>query len=134
MLLVARFLDGLPHGAYFGVASLVAASLAPPERRGRAVASVMLGLSVANVVGVPGRHLARPAGRLALGVPLHRRAWRSLTVVVILAFVPSIPGNPAATGRREMLFFRNGQAMLTLLAGAVGFGGLFAVYSYIAPT
>ena len=52
---------------------------------------------------------------------------------MILAFVPSCPGNPAATGRRELLFFRNGQAMLTLLAGAVGFGGLFAVYSYIAP-
>ena len=52
-LMVARFLDGLPHGAYFGVAALVAASLAAPEHRGRAVASVMLGLSVANVVGVP---------------------------------------------------------------------------------
>src|SRR5690349_17302230 len=53
VLFVARFLDGLPHGAYFGVASLVAAGLASPGRRGRAVASVMLGLSVANVVGVP---------------------------------------------------------------------------------
>ena len=51
--MAARFLDGLPHGAYFGVASLVAASMAPPERKGRAVAAVMLGLSVANVVGVP---------------------------------------------------------------------------------
>src|SRR4051794_7142549 len=53
VLFLARFLDGLPHGAYFGVASLVAASMAAPERRGRAVAAVMLGLSVANVVGVP---------------------------------------------------------------------------------
>ncbi|WP_028642676.1 MFS transporter [Nocardioides sp. URHA0020] len=133
MLMVARFLDGLPHGAYFGVASLVAAGLAAPEHRGRAVASVMLGLSIANVVGVPA---ATWMGQL-LG-------WRSaylataaisvLTVGLILLFVPSVPGNPAATGRREMLFFRNGQAMLTLLAGAVGFGGLFAVYSYIAPT
>jgi DHA1 family inner membrane transport protein len=133
VLFVARFLDGLPHGAYFGVASLVAASLAAPEHRGRAVASVMLGLSVANVVGVPAATwLGQQVG------------WRSaylstaglavLTVVMIVAFVPSVPGNPAATGRKEMLFFRNGQAMLTLLAGAVGFGGLFAVYSYIAPT
>jgi DHA1 family inner membrane transport protein len=56
------------------------------------------------------------------------------TMAMILAFVPSCPGNPHATGRKEMAFFRNGQAMLTLLAGAVGFGGLFAVYSYIAPT
>lgn len=133
VLFVARFLDGLPHGAYFGVASLVAASLAAPEHRGRAVASVMLGLSVANVVGVPAATwLGQQVG------------WRSaylstaglaiLTVVMIIAFVPSVPGNPAATGRKEMLFFRNSQAMLTLLAGAVGFGGLFAVYSYIAPT
>jgi DHA1 family inner membrane transport protein len=133
VLFVARFLDGLPHGAYFGVASLVAASLAAPEHRGRAVASVMLGLSIANVVGVPAATwLGQQVG------------WRSaylstaglavLTVVMIVAFVPSVPGNPAATGRKEMLFFRNGQAMLTLLAGAVGFGGLFAVYSYIAPT
>jgi DHA1 family inner membrane transport protein len=52
-LLVARFVDGLPHGAYFGVASLVAASLAPQGRQGRAVAMVMIGLSVANVLGVP---------------------------------------------------------------------------------
>jgi DHA1 family inner membrane transport protein len=133
VLVVARFLDGLPHGAYFGVASLVAASLAAPEHRGRAVASVMLGLSVANVVGVPaatwlGQQVGwRSAYLSTAGLAL-------LTMVLVLAYVPSIPGNPAATGRKEMLFFRNGQAMLTLLAGAVGFGGLFAVYSYIAPT
>jgi DHA1 family inner membrane transport protein len=53
---------------------------------------------------------------------------------MVLLVVPSVPGDAAATGRREMRFFRNGQALLTLLAGAVGFGGLFAVYSYIAPT
>ncbi|MFC7495132.1 MULTISPECIES: MFS transporter [unclassified Nocardioides] len=132
VLFVARFLDGLPHGAYFGVASLVAADLAAPGRRGRAVASVMLGLSVANVVGVPaatwlGQQVGwRAAYLAAAGLAL-------LTVVMVLAVVPRVPGNPEATGRREMTFFRNGQAMLTLLAGAVGFGGLFAVYSYIAP-
>ena len=132
-MLAARFLDGLPHGAYFGVASLVAASLASPERRGRAVASVMLGLSVANVVGVPAATwLGQQAGwRTAY---LAAAGLAVVTVLMILAFVPSCPGNPLATGRKEMLFFRNGQAMLTLLAGAVGFGGLFAVYSYIAPT
>lgn len=133
VLVVARFLDGLPHGAYFGVASLVAADLAQPGRRGRAVASVMLGLSVANVVGVPaatwlGQQVGWRAAYLATA------GLAVLTVVMVLAFVPRLRGNPEATGRREMLFFRNGQALLTLLAGAVGFGGLFAVYSYIAPT
>lgn len=133
VLFLARFLDGLPHGAYFGVASLVAAGLAAPGRRGRAVASVMLGLSVANVVGVPaatwlGQQVGWRAAYLTAAV------LSLLTVAMILAFVPSMPGDRDATGRREMQFFRNGQALLTLLAGAVGFGGLFAVYSYIAPT
>ncbi len=51
-LVVARFASGLPHGAYFGIAALVAASLVPPDRRARAIARVMLGLTIANVVGV----------------------------------------------------------------------------------
>ena len=133
VLTVARFLDGLPHGAYFGVASLVAASMASPDRKGRAVASVMLGLSVANVVGVPaatwlGQAVGWRAAYLATAL------LAGLTILMVLAFVPSVPGNPEATGRREVtVFFRNGQAWLVLLAGAIGFGGLFAVYSYIAP-
>ena len=134
VLTAARFLDGLPHGAYFGVASLVAASMAPPERRGRAIAAVMLGLSFANVVGVPaatwiGQNLGwRSAYLTAALVAL-------VAVAMVLAFVPSVPGDREATGRREAgSFFRNRQVWLTMAAGAVGFGGMFAVYSYIAPT
>ena len=133
LLVLARFLDGLPHGAYFGVASLVAASMAPPERKGRAVALVMLGLSVANVVGVPaatwlGQQLGWRAAYWAVAV------LALVTVAMVLAFVPSLPGDPEATGRRELTAFAKPQVWLTLLAGAVGFGGMFAVYSYIAPT
>ncbi|MGY1758602.1 MFS transporter [Geodermatophilus sp. SYSU D00879] len=90
-LLLARFVSGLPHGAYFGVASLVAASLVPPSLRGRAVSTVMLGLAVANVAGVP--------AATWLGQTL---GWRSaywavvvlaaLTVAAVLAVVPSSPG------------------------------------------
>ncbi|MEI5672082.1 MULTISPECIES: MFS transporter [unclassified Nocardioides] len=134
LLTLARFLDGLPHGAYFGVASLVAASLAEPRHRGRAVASVMLGLSFANVVGVPA---ATWVGQ-AMG-------WRAayvmtsvialLTMVLVLLFVPSVPGDKEATGRQEARdFFSRKQVWLTMAAGAIGFGGLFAVYSYIATT
>ncbi len=133
LLTIARFLDGLPHGAYFGVASLVAASLAQPGRKGRAVALVMLGLSVANVIGVP--------AATWLGQEL---GWRSaywsvtglsvLTAAMIVAFVPRLPGDREATGRREMAAFAKPQVWLTLLAGAIGFGGMFAVFSYIAPT
>ncbi len=132
VLTLARFLDGLPHGAYFGVASLVAASLATPERRGRAIASVMLGLSFANVVGVPaatwvGQHLGWRAAYVLAA------ALAALAAALVLTFVPSVPGDREATGRKEAReFFGNRQVWLTMAAGAIGFGGLFAVYSYIA--
>ena len=107
--------------------------MASPARKGRAVAAVMLGLSVANVVGVPaatwlGQHLGwRTAfwGVTALGV---------VTLALVLAFVPSCPGDAEASGRRELTAFTKPQVWLTLLAGAIGFGGMFAVYTYIAPT
>lgn len=133
LLAIGRFLDGLPHGAYFGVASLVAAGLARPGRKGRAVAMVMLGLSVANVIGVPavtwlGQHLGwRSAYWSVAGLSV-------LTVLMIVAFVPKVPGDREATGRRELAAFSKPQVWLTLLAGAIGFGGMFAVFSYIAPT
>jgi DHA1 family inner membrane transport protein len=133
LLVLARFVSGLPHGAYFGVASLVAAGLVPLHRRGRAVASVMIGLSVANVVGVPaatwmGQNLGwRSAFWVVAALGL-------LTVVLLLAVVQSTPGDAAATGRRELTAFARPQVWLTLLAGAIGFGGMFAVYTYIAPT
>ncbi|MFC7362050.1 MFS transporter [Nocardioides astragali] len=131
-LMVARFAAGLPHGAYFGVASLVAASMARPSRKGRAVSQIMLGLSVANVLGVP--------AATVLGQELGWRAafWAAaglavLTLAMVVWFVPSCPGDADATGRRELGAFAVSQVWLTLLAGAVGFGGMFAVYSYIAP-
>jgi DHA1 family inner membrane transport protein len=131
LLLFSRFLDGVPHGAFFGVASLVAADLARPGRQGRAVAMVMIGLSVANVVGVPaatwlGQHLGwRSAFWVAAALAV-------LTTALVLAFVPACPGDAEATGRRELRLFAEPQAWLTLLAGAIGFGGMFALYSYIA--
>src|SRR5215208_798885 len=132
MLVVARFLDGLPHGGYFGVAALVAASMVSPERRGRAMAWVLLGLPVANVVGVP--------AATVLGQQLGWRAsyWlvsalAVLTMVMVVAFVPACPGNPEATGRRELSALGKPQVWLTMVAGAVGFGGMFALFSYIAP-
>ncbi|MGY1754114.1 MFS transporter [Blastococcus sp. SYSU D01042] len=131
-LLVARFVAGLPHGAYFGVASLVAASLVAPHLRGRAVSSVMLGLAVSNVAGVP--------AATWLGQQL---GWRSaywavvvigaLTIAAVAAVVPASPGAPEATVRTELTALRRPQVLLTLLVGVVGFGGMFAVYSYIAP-
>lgn len=133
LLVGARFLSGLPHGAYFGFAAVMAASLVPASRRSRAVATTMTGLTVANIVGVP---LTTLLGQ-ALG-------WRStyVTVVVIAALalvaveglVPRLSAADGASPRRELTALRRPLVWLTLLVGAVGFGGFFAVYSYIAPT
>jgi DHA1 family inner membrane transport protein len=131
-LMAARFVAGLPHGAYFGVASLVAASLVEPARRGRAVAMVMLGLSVATVAGVPastwlGQHLGwRAAYWSVVGVA-------ALTAALLVAFVPSSPGNPRASLRGELSALQRPQVLFAATAGMVGFGGVFAMYSYIAP-
>ncbi len=128
-----RFLSGLPHGAYFGVGALVAASLVPPARRAQAVSRMMLGLTVATIVGVP---LANGLGQW-LG-------WRSgfavvaalalLTVVLVALFVPKDAPRPQASGLRELRALGNGQVWLTLAIGAIGFGGMFAVYTYLAST
>lgn len=132
-LLAARFLAGVPHGAYFGVASLVAADLVHQSRRGRAVSQVMLGLAVANVLGVPavtwlGQHAGwRAAYWVVASIGL-------LTAVLVIWRVPHHPGTPGASGRSELAAFRNPQVVLTLLAGAIGFGGVFAMFTYIAPT
>ncbi len=132
-LLAARFASGLPHGAYFGVASLVAAQLAPPGRAGRAVAAVMLGLSFANVAGVPaatwlGQNLGWESAFWLVSV------LGLVTIAMLLACVPPIPGDTEAHWRTELAALKRPQVILTLLAGAVGFGGMFAVYTYIVPT
>jgi MFS transporter, DHA1 family, inner membrane transport protein len=132
-LLLARLVAGLPHGAYFGVASLIAASLVRAEVRGRAVSSVMLGLAVANVAGVPaatwlGQNLGWRAAYWAVAM------IAGLTVLSVLLLVPSSPASPGAGIRTELGALRRPQVLLTLLLGIVGFGGMFAMYSYIAPT
>ena len=131
-LLLARFVAGLPHGAYFGVASLIAASLVPAQLRGRAVSSVMLGLAVANVAGVPaatwlGQHLGWRSAYWAVVL------IGALTVLAVLTVVPGVPGRSEATIRSELGALKRPQVVLTLLVATVGFGGMFAMYSYIAP-
>ncbi|WP_238011855.1 MFS transporter [Dactylosporangium sp. AC04546] len=132
-LVAARFLTGLPHGAYFGVASVVAAGLVPPDRKGRAVSRVMVGLTVANVVGVP---LVTLAGQ-QLGWRASYAAIAAIGVVTILAvrrWVPPVAIPDGAGIARELGAFRRVHVWIALLTGTVGFGGMFAVYSYVAPT
>jgi len=128
-----RFATGLPHGTYFGVAALVAAALAPPGRRAQAVGLVMLGLTGATLVGVP--------VAAALGQWLGWRAAFVLVGVIALAaavlvhrHVPNLPAQAGASPLRELGALARPQVWLTLGIAAIGFGGMFAVFSYIKPT
>ncbi|MFB4348301.1 MFS transporter [Microbacterium sp. CR_7] len=129
---VSRFLAGLPHGAYFGIGALIAADVMGPGNRAKGVAFILTGLTVANVVGVPlGTFLGQQWGwRAAFGVVALVFA---IATVCILLFVPEHPGTPGRTMRQELGVFRIPQVWFTLGIGAIGFGGFFAVYSYIAP-
>lgn len=132
-LMITRFLSGLPHGAYFGVAAVIAASLVPPTKRGRAISMVMLGLSLANVVGVPlATFLGQQAGWRTLFLVVG--GIGALTVAGIALFVPHVKADPGASIGSELVALKRVQTWLTLLVGVVGFGGFFAVYTYISPT
>ena len=132
LVLAARFLAGLPHGAYFGIASLVAASLMGPGKRGAGVAYVLSGLTIANVIGVPaitflGQHAGWRVAYLAVAVIF------GLTFVALALLLPNQPGDATATMKRELEAFGRSQVWLTLLTGAIGFGGFFCVYTFISP-
>ena len=132
-MLLTRFASGLPHGAFFGVAAVIAASLVAPTKRGWAISMVMAGLTVANVIGVP--------AATWLG---QNFGWRLLFVVVgvigavstalIWKFVPFEAAHPGASIRRELGALKRIQVWLALLIGIIGFGGFFATYTYIAHT
>ncbi|AYF99575.1 MFS transporter [Protaetiibacter intestinalis] len=132
LVVLFRFVAALPHGAYFGIAALVAASLMGPGKRGQGVALVLSGLTVANVVGVPLiTALGQSAGwRIAYLVVA---AIFAASVVAIRLTVPTQPGDPDATPRRELGAFARPAVWFALLTGSVGFAGFFAVYSYVAP-
>ncbi|MBY5321187.1 MFS transporter [Rhizobium johnstonii] len=128
-----RFVSGLPHGAYFGVAALVAASMVPAHRRARAVGRVMLGLTVATLLGTPlttffGQSLDWQVAFFSVGV------LGLLTVVLIWFYVPKDRVSAEAGFLRELGAFRRPQVWLTLGIAAVGYGGMFAMFSYIAST
>ncbi|QKJ87629.1 MFS transporter [Paramixta manurensis] len=129
----ARFLAGFPHGTFFGVAALVAASLVERERRAQAVSMVLLGLTVANLIGVP--------AVTAIGQWF---GWRSafaivgglavLTLIMVRCWVPWVPGDKHASPLRELSALTRKQVLLTLAIGAIGSGGMFSVFSYVKPT
>ncbi|TYL52454.1 MFS transporter [Agromyces mariniharenae] len=132
LVLIARFIAALPHGAYFGIASLVAASLMGPGKRARGVALVLSGLTIANVIGVPAiTWLGQAAGWRVAYVAV--AGIFALTFLAVALAVPWQAGDPHATMKRELRAFSRVQVWFALAIGAIGFGGLFSVYSYVAP-
>jgi len=132
LVLFARFLAALPHGAYFGVAALVAAELMGPGNRGRGTAYVLGGLTIANVIGVPAITWLGQAADWRVAYVAVASVF-ALTLVMIAIAVPSMQGNPHSTVRGELSAFARPQVWFALATGAVGFGGLFAAYTYVAP-
>ena len=132
-MLVLRFVSGLPHGAYFGVAMLVAASLVTEDKRAQAAARVLMGLTAATIIGVPGAEwLGQAIGwRWGFGIVA---VLSLLTAILVTLFAPHQPPEQDASPLAELEALENRDVLLTLAIGAIGFGGLFTVYTYLADT
>lgn len=132
-LLVFRFIAGLPHGAYFGVAALTAVAISPPDKRGRAVSLVMLGLTLAILIGNP---LATWLGQVV--------DWRwiyaavaliaVITALLLMVWLPAGVDGAKAKPLDELRAFNRLPVWQALGIGAIGFAGMFSVFSYLAPT
>lgn len=130
--LVARFISGLPHGAYFGVASIVAVQIADPGKVGSSVSTMIAGMTLANLIGVP---LATSLCSLI--------SWRfpfvlallcaALVIVTIWKWVPDIDRLPNKGFKGQFAFLKDLSPWLILGATFLGNGGIFCWYSYISP-
>jgi DHA1 family arabinose polymer transporter-like MFS transporter len=132
MLVLARFLAGLPHGAFFGVGAVVASRLADKGKQAQAIAMMFAGLTLANLAMVP------------LGTWIgHHFSWRYTFVIVafigtvtflfLKIWIPAMPVIGGGDGGSKLQIFRNRQVWLVILITAIGTGGLFTWISYIAP-
>ncbi|WP_439943516.1 MFS transporter [Streptomyces sp. BBFR115] len=132
VMLVGRVVASLAHGAFFGIGSVVAAELVAPHKRAGAIAMMFTGLTVANVVGVPlGTLIGQSAG------------WRVTFAAVaglgvlglagIAKLVPDLPKPEGVHLRHELAALKNAQVLLAMAMTVLGFGGVFAAVTYIAP-
>lgn len=131
-LFASRFLSGLPHGAFFGVGAVVASRLADKGKEAQAIAIMFSGLTLANLIGVPiGTYIG------------HHFIWRytfiliaivgMLTFLFIYLWMPNLENNQKVNMRTQLKFFQKMDAWLIIGITSIGFGGLFAWISYIAP-
>ncbi|MEU6444010.1 MFS transporter [Streptomyces sp. NPDC047046] len=132
VMLAGRVVASFAHGAFFGIGSVVAAGLVPPAKRAGAIALMFTGLTVANLVGVPlGTYVGQAAG------------WRVTFLIVaalgvfgmlgILKLVPELPRPEGVRLRHELSALRDVQVVLAMAMTVLGFGGVFAAVTYIAP-
>ncbi len=132
MLMAARILTSFNHGAFFGVGSIVAASLVPPQRRAGAVAAMFMGLTIANVVGVPlatwaGEHLGWRVsfwGIAGLGV---------VTMIALRLTLPPLPGSTGGNAMAELRVLTRSKVLGALALTMVGSSAMFTVFTYITP-
>ncbi|MBS1016084.1 MFS transporter [Acetobacter persici] len=127
---VTRFLTGLPHGALFGISALVAASMVERSRRGWAVGRVLSGIAISTLIGAPfstfaADHFGWRIAYLIIGV------FGGLTFLGVLRYIPADKPNRKNSPLREVTALGNTQVLLTLLTAAIGFGGMFGIYTYL---
>jgi DHA1 family arabinose polymer transporter-like MFS transporter len=131
-LLLARFFSGLPHGAFFGVGSVVASRLADKGKQAQAISMMFAGLTIANLLLVPvgtwvGHHFL---WRYTFGIVA---LIGVITLVFLKAWLPALPAEQEGDTRSQFQIFKNPETWLIILITAIGTGGLFAWISYIAP-
>ncbi len=132
VLMLARFLSGLPHGAFFGIGAVVAGKLAKPGKEASAIATMFTGLTVANVIGVPlgtwlGQNFDWSASFLAVGVV------GLFAMASIKFWMPELPQASTEGIRKDLKVLKKAELWMVILLTTIGTGGFFAWYSYISP-
>jgi DHA1 family arabinose polymer transporter-like MFS transporter len=131
-LLTARFLAGLPHGAFFGMGAVVASRLADPGREARSVSVMFAGLTVANIIGVPlGTYIGHNfSWRLSFGLVA---LFSLIAIICIRLWMPVLQASATTSFKNSLNIFRKVDLWLVIGISAIGTGGFFAWISYIAP-
>ncbi|WP_318202489.1 MFS transporter [Streptomyces sp. SCL15-4] len=132
VMLLGRVIASLAHGAFFGIGSVVASELVAPHKKAGAIAMMFTGLTVANVVGVPlGTLIGQSIGwRVTFGIVA---GLGGIGLAGIAKLVPELPSPEGVRLRHELAAFKNAQVLLAMAMTVLGFGGVFAAITYIAP-
>jgi MFS transporter, DHA1 family, arabinose polymer utilization protein len=132
LMMLARFVAGLPHGAFFGVGAVVASRLAQKGKAAQAISVMFFGLTIANVVGVPlGTYLGHTFNwRIVMGIIA---VIGLLTFLAVRTWLPEVAANADASFRKDLRIFKRSETWFAIAIVSIGTGGLFAWFSYIAP-